>query len=227
MRLRARLIPPSGKTRNTTLVCVSRFWKLNPRRSTTIRQNSSTNTKVEVTGKTFDNCLLILREVGQNVVFRASRESPLPEPQKTLCGATTSLHGEPFYDLSRRWICRNRTDMIRHYRSRSMARVTSLDVWPVPWLSSSSMDRRSLLCDAKPSTSLESSSVRSVRKSTHNPRMNRGRTHRWTTWVTLWAFTDLDWITVKYHAYLRKMTRYNPTRGGICLPTTRRKLPIR
>lgn len=22
------------------------------------------------------------------------------------------------------------------------------------------------------------------------------------------------WNTVKYHAYLRKMTRYNPTRGG-------------
>lgn len=25
---------------------------------------------------------------------------------------------------------------------------------------------------------------------------------------------DLDGIIVKYHAYLRKMTRYNPTRGG-------------
>jgi hypothetical protein len=26
--------------------------------------------------------------------------------------------------------------------------------------------------------------------------------------------TDRGDITVKYHAYLRKMTRYNPTRGG-------------
>jgi hypothetical protein len=25
---------------------------------------------------------------------------------------------------------------------------------------------------------------------------------------------DSSGITVKYHAYLRKMTRYNPTRGG-------------
>ncbi len=24
----------------------------------------------------------------------------------------------------------------------------------------------------------------------------------------------LTWSTVKYHAYLRKMTRFNPTRGG-------------
>jgi hypothetical protein len=48
-------------------------------------------------------------------------------------------------------------------RSPSMARVTSLVGWPAPWLSSSSTAKRSLLCDARPSTSLESSSVRSVR----------------------------------------------------------------
>jgi hypothetical protein len=29
---------------------------------------------------------------------------------------------------------------------------------------------------------------------------------------------DLFMIIVKYHAYLRKMTRYNPTRGGRLSP---------
>ena len=30
---------------------------------------------------------------------------------------------------------------------------------------------------------------------------------------------DVALPTVKYHAYLRKMTRYNPTRGGTSAPT--------
>ncbi|MCJ1442617.1 MAG: 60S ribosomal protein L16B [Stictis urceolatum] len=32
--------------------------------------------------------------------------------------------------------------------------------------------------------------------------------------VGFWAYADLNDTPVKYHAYLRKMTRYNPTRGG-------------
>ena len=38
-------------------------------------------------------------------------------------------------------------------------------------------------------------------------------TGRWDDGIS-WMKADLVMITVKYHAYLRKMTRYNPTRGG-------------
>ena len=34
--------------------------------------------------------------------------------------------------------------------------------------------------------------------------------------MMIWRLTCC--FTVKYHAYLRKMTRYNPTRGGMLNP---------
>ena len=97
-------------------------------------------------------------------------------------------------------------------RSSSMARAICSVALPAPWLSNSLKARRSLLCDVKPSTSLESSSVRSVR---YTPESTPVIELEEEDSIGVFGMrTDLGSIIVKYHAYLRKMTRYNPTRGG-------------
>lgn len=102
-------------------------------------------------------------------------------------------------------------------RSRSMPRVTFLVDLQALLQSSCSTARRSSLYDVRPWTSLESSSVRSVRFYLY---LKLRWNWRWWIWCRIWMEcmklwkTDSISIIVKYHAYLRKMTRYNPTRGG-------------
>jgi hypothetical protein len=121
----------------------------------------------------------------------------------------------------------------------STARATCSVALPAPSPSSSSTARRSSLCDARPSTSPASSSARSVR--THPPTTSERRkgqttmraiggygvrrmaSRRCALWLLFgealsgqllnWK-TATDSDTVKYSAFLRKQTRYNPTRGG-------------
>lgn len=95
-----------------------------------------------------------------------------------------------------------------------MARDISLVVWLVPLLSNCSTAKKSSLYDVRPWTFLGNSSVLSVRF--------------YTSFIIILCWNrkiyifknpcelnaDLDEWIVKYHAYLRKMTRYNPTRGG-------------
>jgi hypothetical protein len=120
----------------------------------------------------------------------------------------------------------------------STARATCSVASPAPSPSSSSTARRSSLCDARPLTSLASSSARSVR--TH-PSTTSERRKGQPTMAQLDAMQldcgmvddrhcgcslakrsrdilnkrqELTGNTVKYSAFLRKQTRYNPTRGG-------------
>jgi hypothetical protein len=121
----------------------------------------------------------------------------------------------------------------------STARATCSVALPAPSLSSSLTARRSSLCDARPLTSPASSSARSVR--THPPTTSERRkgqttmraiggygvrrmaSRRCALWLLFgealsgqllnWK-TATDSDTVKYSAFLRKQTRYNPTRGG-------------
>jgi ribosomal protein uL13 len=89
-------------------------------------------------------------------------------------------------------------------RSSLTARDTCSVVLPAQSRSNCSMARRSLWCEPKPSTSLANSSVRSVRLPLQRSTIEKD-------------FPETNMIllcTVKYHAYLRKITRYNPTRGG-------------
>lgn len=65
------------------------------------------------------------------------------------------------------------------YRSPLMAKATSSVAWPRPLLSSSSRDRRSLLCAARPSTSLESSSVPSVRTTLNLSVQSESESREW------------------------------------------------
>ncbi len=101
-------------------------------------------------------------------------------------------------------------------RLSSTARATFWAASPASLPSSSSTARRSLSSAARPSTSLASSSALSVRLPPSTSRSDwtrlapTSRSDRWTESHE----TETDSRTVKYHAYLRKMTRYNPTRGG-------------
>lgn len=99
-----------------------------------------------------------------------------------------------------------------------MARDISWVAWPALWPSSYSMGRKSWLYVAKISTSLGNSSERNVRIRL----FLRRRKHHYILVDYTFGFMSLasrSILTeaicpVKYLAYLRKMTRYNPTRGG-------------
>jgi hypothetical protein len=110
-------------------------------------------------------------------------------------------------------------DLLR--RLSSTARATSLVASPVSWPSSSSTVRRSLWSAPRPSTSLASSSALSVRflppcsTTGLDPILVRPRHETLERLDALRRHDHTDTVpAVKYAAHLRKITRYNPTRGG-------------
>ena len=107
----------------------------------------------------FRRSLLYLK-AGQDVDFRASREST-PRHSSLAIYSKMRLHNMALHNYE------ERRELTGISQITIMARATFSVAWPRPLLSSSSRDRRSLLCAARPSTSLESSSVRSVRTTLH------------------------------------------------------------
>jgi len=138
-----------------------------------------------------------------------------------------------------------------------MRRAICSAVWLARSQSSSSAARRSLSCAARLSTSLESSSVRSVRPALHpsssTDEGGRDILRHWkSSTQTAVTFSErclvpltpssraiyscargsMDkkadvWVIVKYQAFMRKQTRYNPTRGGKAPFSRNRTFPIK
>ena len=97
-----------------------------------------------------------------------------------------------------------------------MAKDISWAAWPVLWPSSCSQDRRLSSFAAKPSISLAASSEPNVRPTPSTLFQARRQTCNCRLPSSCLPNLMADRLrnTVKYLAYLRKMTRYNPTRGG-------------
>ena len=118
-------------------------------------------------------------------------------------------------ELSCRERDKNADDCARPSRSSSMAKATYWVVWQVSLPSSCSMARRSWWSAARRSTSPANSSAQNVRYTLAQDRicwLQEAPIPR----LPVSEASKLTWRRplVKYLAYLRKMTRYNPTRGG-------------